>query len=597
MRRLFLLTVASIILFSAKGQTISPDTTNEYCPLTEVTFAVTIPNVDVGTTPTINGSNGAQVLLQPYSIITQNGTSTFKFKGQFADFNKRQLFQVSYKRDQLSQTANFSFKNIKSFSQGYFYVPMTGMNVVNAPHCIQSDIPINFPALHWWMNESPPYTFGTIIDYEYQLPANWSIGNQISLGNNWITATNNVTIKTDLNTGDGEYIRIRPKSCNPPFLAVAQSANILVKRDALDLAISASPGSLPCGATTPVTFTIVNNSGQNPAITGYIWNLGANNGWIYNGNPAPSSLPTATNMLTLIPVCGIKQNNISAVAIVSSGNETCNIDINQSNFSITAPPLSISGLATLCSGTTSYTLNGTPCNATNLWSISPTQGIVSLGAINGPTTTLTRIADGVVTLTASVASCGTTYTTSTQIHAGAYNSSEYTLSGNNGSPYFSPNQVIDFNLSGGPSTSQTWSAPYGWTLLTNAGVYGIFKTQSNPYPPTGDVAVSFIEPCGSSITKSRFMVYNGNVSSSSPYTISPNPSSSYITIACASLSSYCNIAAVQITNLYGTVLSSQSWSYTNQQVQMPVSFLQNGTYIAKIYNGTQWYSIQFSVQH
>jgi hypothetical protein len=150
----------------------------------------------------------------------------------------------------------------------------------------------------------------------------------------------------------------------------------------------------------------------------------------------------------------------------------------------------------------------------------------------------------------------------------------------------------------GSGSSYSWSVPSGWTTIYNGGSYIQVKSPTSPYPPTGTLSVSFFEPCGSLLQLNRFLAYSSSVCTPTfPYTISPSPASSTITIACISLQTYCNIAAVQITDIYGTVKSSQSWNYSNQQVQMPVSFLANGTYIAKVYDGSQWYSGQFQVQH
>ena len=38
------------------------------------------------------------------------------------------------------------------------------------------------------------FCWGTITNYEYLLPSGWSIGSNVSNGNNWIAGTQNVTI-------------------------------------------------------------------------------------------------------------------------------------------------------------------------------------------------------------------------------------------------------------------------------------------------------------------------------------------------------------------------------------------------------------------
>ncbi|MGH2645039.1 MAG: hypothetical protein ACRDE2_13885, partial [Chitinophagaceae bacterium] len=49
--------------------------------------------------------------------------------------------------------------------------------------------------------------------------------------------------------------------------------------------------NIPCGSTNPQTFTITNEY-NSPGVTGYTWNLGASNGWLYNGSPAPATIST-----------------------------------------------------------------------------------------------------------------------------------------------------------------------------------------------------------------------------------------------------------------------------------------------------------------
>lgn len=315
-----------------------------------------------------------------------------------------------------------------------------------------------------------------------------------------------------------------------------------------------------------------------------------------NGSASPATYSTGTtNTLTLTPVCGSVQKNVSATVAANGSNYNTT---NAATVSITQPSLSISGNTSLCSGSTTYIINGLVCNSSIAWT-PPPAGMGSLSSLTTSPTTLTYGGtSGNFTLTVNVTSCGVTQPVTLPVHVGAYSSSDYTLSGNNGSMYWCPNQNISFSVSGPGSSNYTWILPTGWTMNYNGGSYVSIKTPSSPNPPTGTLSVSFTETCGTIIALNKYLAYsNSACSSGSPYTISPNPASSNITIACTSLQTYCNIAAVQITDLYGTVKSSQSWSYPNQQVQMPVSFLQNGTYIAKIYSGTQWYSNQFVVQH
>ncbi|HET7115470.1 MAG TPA: hypothetical protein VFI29_03225 [Hanamia sp.] len=158
--------------------------------------------------------------------------------------------------------------------------------------------------------------------------------------------------------------------------------------------------SFQCGSTTPQTFAVTNVYGTT-GITNYTWNLGsATNGWLFNGNPAPQAISTGTtNTLTLTPVCGASQNNISAT-VTANGN---NYATNSSIVSLTPPSITISGNSSLCSGTSTYSVSNVPCNGTVTWSASPS-GIISLSP-NGSSVSVTKVGNGGVTLTAKINAC------------------------------------------------------------------------------------------------------------------------------------------------------------------------------------------------
>ncbi|MBI1781710.1 MAG: T9SS type A sorting domain-containing protein [Sphingobacteriales bacterium] len=357
-----------------------------------------------------------------------------------------------------------------------------------------------------------------------------------------------------------------------------------------------------CGATNPVTFTI-NNNNNTTGITGYTWNVGTvPNGWLYNGSAAPATIAvtsTTLSPLTLTPDCGKALSNVSAIVTANGNNYNTT---NSSTVSITQPSFSISGSSSLCSGSGSYSVTGMPCNASVAWA-APPSNMANLSSLTASPTTMTYAGtSGSFTLSANVTACNITTPVTLPVHVGPYTSSNYSLSVNgvvSSNPlYWCSNQNYTFSVLGGSGSNYNWSVPSGWSILYNNGTPLALRSPSGTTPATGTVSVSFTEPCGTIVTLNKTVAYSNNgCSGSSIYSVSPNPASTNITIACISLQTYCNIAAVQITDINGTVMSSQSWSYTNQQVQMPVYFLQNGTYIARIYSGTQWYSVTFFVQH
>jgi hypothetical protein len=162
-----------------------------------------------------------------------------------------------------------------------------------------------------------------------------------------------------------------------------------------------SPSTLPisCGITSTQTNFTITNVNNTPNVTNHTWNLGsASNGWLYNGNPAPQTISTGTtNTISLTPVCGATPSNVSAT-VTAGGNS---YQTNTATVSVSNPTLSIGGNSSFCTGTSNYSISNLPCNASVSWSASPS-GIVSLSCTSCSSTTLAKLADGVVTLTATI---------------------------------------------------------------------------------------------------------------------------------------------------------------------------------------------------
>lgn len=202
MKRLYLIAACIFILKMANSQSISPLQTAEYCPNVEYTFTATI------TKPysSMIGVGSCYVTQLPTSPVG----NIFTFKGKFGDANQKQTFQVTHTD---GTQANFDFKKIKSLFYGTCS-PISVPAIVTAVPCQIVNIPISFSAVQWITQFEPLSTacFGTIATYEYQLPNGWSIGADVSTGNNWIVGGNNATIISDLSTGDGMTIKIRPSN-------------------------------------------------------------------------------------------------------------------------------------------------------------------------------------------------------------------------------------------------------------------------------------------------------------------------------------------------------------------------------------------------
>ena len=188
------------------------------------------------------------------------------------------------------------------------------------------------------------------------------------------------------------------------FDALSISKIVITKSPPMpSFTLSPSSVNTTCGTALAQTFT-VNNVYNTPGVTSYSWNLGsANNGWLYNGNPAPQNISTAANTLALTKVAcgGSVPQNINASALIGSTNYNTNTSV----VSNSNPVFSISGGNTICNLSTTYSIANVPCNGSVSW-LSSDPAIASVPPTGNPVT-VTKNGSGVITLTAQVTSACT----------------------------------------------------------------------------------------------------------------------------------------------------------------------------------------------
>ncbi|MEO5947493.1 MAG: T9SS type A sorting domain-containing protein [Chitinophagaceae bacterium] len=79
--------------------------------------------------------------------------------------------------------------------------------------------------------EGSDFCWGSISTYEYLLPNNWSIGANVSNGSSWIGGGSSVTVTSDLSTGNGMTIKVRPaNNCGSSLQNGIPPAEILISR-------------------------------------------------------------------------------------------------------------------------------------------------------------------------------------------------------------------------------------------------------------------------------------------------------------------------------------------------------------------------------
>ena len=253
--------------------------------------------------------NGSSITLTP----PLNSGSTFTFKGKFLDANQTQIFKVDYSNNG-NQSKQFTFKKIKSlfFGTPYARINPTPSSIV-AQRCLIQNFSISFAPVKFGnpFEVSQP-GYGDIQSYEYLLPLNWKLGNSTSTGA-WLASGNNVTVTSDLSTGDGGSIQIRPINTQCGVgLAVGQAIQIPISRPEPQISITAPQGVIICAGGS-ANFTL----GNIPVGATVLWTYTSNTGGVVslvnrtsptvtvnntnNGNARITLIGTVTDCITSYP--------------------------------------------------------------------------------------------------------------------------------------------------------------------------------------------------------------------------------------------------------------------------------------------------------
>jgi hypothetical protein len=244
------------------AQSSTPAASGEFCPKTQITFNVTVP----GKEPAVTSWTGSPMLDQAaYDIVTNSTqtSTTFKFKGRFIDVNIAQSFRVTYKEaNDTDKEYIMTYKLIKSLYHPTIERCSTvspSQGTIVWPFCEITTRQISFDKIKWGVFSDSPFTcFGTVNDYEYQLPAGWSIGTSVSTGSNWILGTNNVQVTSDLNGGLGETIKIRAaNTCTSGLVSGSNISYVGISRPLAALTLSTGQDYI-CNVGETTTFSVVN---------------------------------------------------------------------------------------------------------------------------------------------------------------------------------------------------------------------------------------------------------------------------------------------------------------------------------------------------
>jgi hypothetical protein len=323
MNKKFILFIASIVACLATfSQSISPNENTEFCPLTNVTFTVTLPRIASGTTPVVSAWTNTPTVISGVSNLNHTSTqTTFTFVGRFRDVNIAQMFKVDYTPDGGSASSYYpQFKRIKSLFYGSCTPVQPNRSSITADLCQNQSFSTSFSNVQWKTEfESPSLCFSSVAAYEYRLPNGWQLltssGTTTSNGTTWIQDGNSVTVISDAATGNGQAVEIRAinTGCGTG-LATGPIVTIPISRPAPSLSIT--------GAATmcyPNSYNYTLNGA--PAGSTITWN---NTNSYYNvsasGNTASISPTSAANGSTTINAtvtlsCGPSFNVSKTVSI------------------------------------------------------------------------------------------------------------------------------------------------------------------------------------------------------------------------------------------------------------------------------------------
>lgn len=278
--------------------------------------------------------------------------------------------------------------------------------------------------------------------------------------------------------------------------------------------ITPSTVAIACGSTVAQTFT-VNNPSNITGVTGYTWNLGASNGWLYGGSAAPATFTTGTNSISLTPACGGTLKNVSATVSTtgsSYGPYTSTVSVAQTTYTI-------NGDNSFCFTSNPYSVANLPCGSTVTWSAYPSSTVTLTPS--GNTVTAKRNTYETFTLNATINNgCGTASKS-----VGGNKTSSYI-------PIYGPtsvscDQTIRYHTFDIQGVSYQWSYPSSWSLISGQYTSSIgFQTPTYPYSTlSGYVTVSIHDVC-SNVSSSVYVS-----STCGSFVVSPNPATSTVTVS------------------------------------------------------------------
>jgi len=423
-----------------------------------------------------------------------------------------------------------------------------------------------------------------------------------------ITTTADLNVLTILAVGNRE---------NVPDTVKIHRLSIV---DEVKLGVAPTSVSRACGDATPQNFRVDNPSGV--SVTSYQWDLGsADNGWLYNGSPAPQIIttPPAVNVITLTPSCNKTISSVKVSALIDGKTYPAGTIAASSP----TPSYSMIGPSSVCTSG-SFSISNLPCNASVDWMVSP-DGIVNLTQSNN-SASLTKIFDDQFTIYATISGgCLTAPVTVSQTMTAGTGVEAYYTAGPDGPytptpfptspvPNFSSSYYITYfahlNPSGLSNVHWSWSyeAPYSFNGWNDGFTMTNMRNGSLVY-----VILDADGSCGHIHKEYPFLsLISGTIPGGFAMNVWPNPAAGSVNVSTSVKSGTSSVAAdftkakiakvkteepspykvyaVKITDVTGKIVKQVQYKEGVTSLNVPLGGIRSGYYLLSAYDGRQWTS-------
>lgn len=299
-------------------------------------------------------------------------------------------------------------------------------------------------------------------------------------------------------------------------------------------------------------------------------------------------------------------NQFSEITINLTAGQTYLFKIENMSANVTgyyslkvSPSFTINGDNNFCTTSNNYTITNLPTGATVQWTAAPA-GMVTINSPNSPQTTLTKLANGTITLTATITNaCGNGIVSNPKenIIVGSIPVTEINIS----LPLANPdnlecNTIYKANGSVSSSyqpTGYQWTINPEWTIINNPANASINFAPNANASADGYLGLSVQNGCGWSAEQVLFM----HVSCNNGYSmaISPNPAQDFVTISSTSnnskvakANSQSLIYKIKITDAAGVIRGSYEYQAGIKSTRVSLTNLNSGLYLVSVFDGKNW---------